>query len=235
MLKRILKAALRKRGKQVVAIEDLRRLRALEQVSGNILLNRIQVARFLYLDRLVRMTRQVEGEIVECGVGKGISLLCLCHSVSLHEDSRCIWGFDSFEGFPEPSAEDASRRKPKKGQYAVDVPTVTRTLMQHDVPDQFLRSRVTLVKGFVEQTLPDCPVDRISLLNLDVDLYESYKTCLEQLWDRMSPGAIVTFDEYIRESHAFPGARKAIDKFFAGRDVTFEKDRFYGKYFVRKP
>ncbi len=233
MLKRVFKAYLRRRGRQVVPTEEWKRLR--ETASRQVALNRIGVARFLYFDNLVRMTSQVEGDIVECGVGKGVSLLCLCHSVALHEDPRCIWGFDSFEGFPEPSAEDTSRRNPQKGQYAVDVPTVTRMLMQHAVPDQFLRSRVTLVKGFFDQTLPDCPVEKISLLNLDVDLHDSYKTCLEQLWDRMCPGAVVTFDEYIRESHAFPGARKAIDEFFAGRDVAFEKDRFYGKYFVRKP
>ncbi len=194
----------------------------------------VQTSRFLYINELIRRTADVEGDIVECGVGRGRSLVFAALSVMLHNDKRNIWGFDSFEGFPEPAAEDASERNAKKGEYAVSLEQIQTLLQEHVQNTQFIMSRITLVKGFFEETLAKAPIQNISFLNLDVDMYESYKQCLEALYPRLSPGGIVTFDEYIRESATFPGAMKAIEEFFADREVTFQRDPYFGKYFVTK-
>ncbi len=234
----IIKKSLAARGYSVVKTTRLRELMDQRQARHSVQLetplDSINVARFLYLDQLVSETQGVAGDIVECGVGRGRSLLCLAHSVRSRNDGRCLWGFDSFEGFPTPSEEDMSTRAPKKGQYAVPIKAVDSMLRDYLQDEQFLRSRVTLVKGFFDETLDKLPASAISLLNLDVDLYDSYRTCLAKLWPRLSPGGIVTFDEYLRERDAFPGALRAIEEHFAGLGCKFIRDRFYGKYYVIK-
>ena len=198
-------------------------------------MNSINVSRLLYYQNLFEKTKTIPGDIVECGVGLGRSLLSLALLVKITNDERNLWGFDSFEGFPEPSLIDmSSPRKPKVGEGSVSLQSVYIMLNEYIGDEYFIRSRITLVKGYFDQTLDQFPHERISLLNLDVDLYESYKICLEKLYPRLSVGGIVTFDEYLRESFAFPGAVKAISEFFDSRNVNFERDSYYGKYFVIK-
>lgn len=79
--------------------------------------------------------------------------------------------------------------------------------------EEFLKTRLTLVKGWFSETLPCHPVDRIALLHIDADLYESYKEALQHLWPRVAVGGIVAFDEY--HLPEWPGAKKAVDEFFA--------------------
>lgn len=198
-------------------------------------LDSINAARFLYFQNLMNRTRGVAGDIVECGVGMGRSFLCMSLLVKITQDARNLWGFDSFEGFPEPSQSDESPRQPRRGEYAVTLDSVHAMLARHLGDDQFVRSRVTFVKGFFDTTLSQYPHKSISLLNLDVDLYDSYKVCLEKLYPLLSAGGIVTFDEYVREGAAFPGAVKAINEFFRDKGVSFERDPSYGKYFIVKP
>jgi O-methyltransferase len=192
----------------------------------------INTARLLYFRSLLEQTRAVPGDIVECGVGHGRSLLTMSLLVKIEGDKRNLWAFDSFQGFPTPTSEDVSPRDPQRGQYSISLPFVTRTLERHLADEQFVRSRVTLVKGFFEDTLSRYPHSAISLLNLDVDLYQSYKSCLEFFWPKISIGGIVTFDEFVRESHAFPGGEQAIREFFADKQIEFQRDPSYGKYYV---
>ena len=160
-------------------------------------------------------------------------MLMLAHIVHIHQIPKFLWGFDSFEGFPEPTSEDASFRNAQKGQHAHDKQHVLNVLRTHLNDELFFRSKISLIKGYFENTL-QIHQRPVSLLNLDVDLYQSYKICLETFYHRMSAGAIITFDEYHREGDVFPGAPKAIDEFFSGRRVTFVKDHLYGKFFVVK-
>lgn len=97
-----------------------------------------------------------------------------------------------------------------------------------------LRGKIVLVKGPFSETLSHPEPKSISFINLDVDLYDSYRVCLKYLWPRLSVGGIVTFDEYIWEAYAFPGAQKAIDEFLASAEYEMHKDDGYGKYYVVK-
>jgi len=194
----------------------------------------INVARLFYYYKLFQLTKDVPGDIVECGVGYGRSFLSLANILRVENSEKNIWGFDSFEGFPAPSKEDISNRNPKKGEYAVDLNAINKMLKYHIDDELFFRSKVTLVKGYFENTLENFKAASISLLNLDVDIYLSYKVCLNTLYPKLSIGGIVTFDEYIRESDVFPGAMKAINEFFEVKNVEFVKDSYYGKFYVIK-
>ena len=196
--------------------------------------NLVVASRFLYLYRLVAMTESVPGAVVECGVGQGWSLLSLALALRDRHSARSLWGFDSFEGFPSVSAADQSTRNARAGDYAVPMSVVMQRLRASGLDELYLRGALTLVKGPFTETLRHPEPARISLLNLDVDLYESYRTCLEALWPRLTVGGIVTFDEYLREAPNYPGAVRAIDEFLEGRAFTREKDDGYGKYYVIK-
>jgi len=170
----------------------------------------------LYFDELFQLIADVEGDIVECGVGYGQSLFKLCCLAYYEATGRRIYGLDSFEGFPEPSEEDRSPRNPRKGDWNVaTAETIKRLLADHGFEPEFIAGRLTLVKGFLEDSLPSLDVEKIAFLHLDVDLYHSYRVALEHLWPKVVVGGVVLFDEYKQPAalEKFPGAAKAIDEF----------------------
>jgi hypothetical protein len=195
--------------------------------------NRRNVKTFLYLSRMLEIATRGDGVVVECGVGKARTFQMLALLLEEEDKGRPLWGFDSFEGFPEPSKEDASPRNPKKGEWKV---------MRHQdaealIADLRVDTPVKIVKGFFEDTLArTTELPPIALLHLDVDLYQSYKTCLENLFPKVIKGGVVMFDEYRNpgERGNFPGARTAIDEYFARTPYKVRQDSFCGKYFLVK-
>lgn len=194
------------------------------------------VSRLLYFKRLFDRIRNVPGDIVECGVGRGDSLLMLALLAKDEGAERKLWGFDSFEGLPEPSDADHSPRRPKRGQIAWSIYSVQKRLLDSGLPADFFYSQITLVKGLFQDTLKEYRGESIALLHADVDLYESYLTVLESLYPKVTPGGVVAFDEYLNtfELLHWPGARKAIDEYFAGRPEQIMRDERSGKYFLSK-
>ena len=65
----------------------------------------------------------------------------------------------------------------------------------------------------MEETIPGRAPERIALLRLDTDWYESTRHELEHLWERLEPGGVLIIDDY---GH-WAGAREAVDEFFAKR------------------
>ena len=125
---------------------------------------------------------------------------------------RNIYGFDSFAGFPQSKEVDRKADgsfQTERGDYASPPELVLKVLEEGRVSSAFVAEHVRLVRGFFENTLPSY-TGSIALLHLDCDLYESYRTCLNLLYDRVSPGGLIMFDEY--EDETFPGARIAVDE-----------------------
>jgi hypothetical protein len=198
-----------------------------------------QIRRLLYFQRLLDLVSSVDGDVVECGVGRGETFYMLCALTALDRKVRNIWGFDSFEGFPEPSIEDISSRAPHKGdwkKYTINVGDIPKMLQEGDIPAKFIEQRINLVKGFFSQSLPQFTGEHIALLHLDVDLYESYKQTLEYFWPKVSVGGVVMFDEYKQPGveDGFPGAAKAIDQFFGERKRLIQYDPVVRRYYIVK-
>ena len=184
-----------------------------------------QISSHFHLKDLYDQILDVPGDIAECGVAYGHSLMVLCALAQLEGANRAVYGFDSFEGFPEPTAEDDSYRAPKKGDFAdATLERVKRAIRRAGVREP------VLVKGFLEDTLPRFNAP-LAFLHLDLDLYSSYKVALGELFDRVAPGGIVAFDEY--QQPKWPGATLAIDEFVGGR-YQMRKGRFVDKYYVVK-
>jgi hypothetical protein len=174
------------------------------------------VRRIRYFQHLVELIDDVPGDIVECGVNKGASLLMLA---ALTEDGRYprrVWGFDSFEGLPGRAPQDEPDRKPdliKAGRLAESEAAVRIRLLRSGISRKEFESRFVLVKGWFPTTFADYADGPIALLHLDVDLYQSYKDCLEWLEPRVAAGGVIAFDEY---EGKWVGARRAIEEYFGG-------------------
>lgn len=202
------------------------------------ILSATTAGRFLYYRRLFAIAADCEGDVVECGVGKGQTLLMWAALAYDEAKHRQVWGFDSFEGFPLPTVEDTSPRNWRQGEWAVSTPNSIRELfVKAGYPTEWFRAHVTLVKGFFGESLTKYTGERIALLHLDVDLYESYRDCLMQLYDKVAPGGVIAFDEYMGtfEYINAPGGRQAIDEFLSARGVSVQRDPVFGKYYARKP
>ncbi|MBA7716158.1 hypothetical protein ES703_125223 [subsurface metagenome] len=197
------------------------------------------VDRLLYFQRLFNLLESIEGDVVECGVASGYTLSMLASLVRSSGTDRHIWGFDSWEGLPEPSKEDLTSakslaRKGLLGDSSVEL--VLENLTWCGFDDSEIKNRITLVKGLFSDTLPKYRGSKIALLHIDVDLYESYKDALRFLWPKVSDGGIIAFDEY-QAPDTWPGAKPAADEFFnqlAPGSVRLHKDALFDRYYAVK-
>ncbi len=161
--------------------------------------------------------RGIPGDIVECGVWKGGSMMAVART--LLESSppvRTLHMFDTFEGMSKPTDVDidfegrpASAMFEQSGEPWVCSPLseVQRNLQETGYPAELMR----FVKGRVEETIPEYAPPSIALLRLDTDWYESTYHELVHLYPRLSVGGVLIIDDY---GH-WAGARKAVDDYFA--------------------
>lgn len=177
-------------------------------------MNRRQMRHLLGLADLFARIEGIRGSVVECGVGKGRSFLQFAHLILEEGGARDLWGFDSFEGFPPPTVEDASARMPKAGEWSGTSPEDIREILRTGSMERsFIEKQVHLVPGFFNKTLNSYNGGPIAFLHIDADLYESYIDALTTLVPHVAKGGVVLFDEY--QYDKWPGATKAIDEFMS--------------------
>ena len=163
---------------------------------------------------------QIPGDIVECGVWKGGSMMAIARTLIQADDqSRHLYLFDTYEGMTPPSDKDISvqgesasdllhnedKEDPQSVWCAAPLDEVRRVMGGVG----YESSKVHFIKGRVEETLPSMAPERISLLRLDTDWYESTRHEMEQLFPRLSKGGVLIIDDY---GH-WQGARQAIDEY----------------------
>jgi O-methyltransferase len=170
------------------------------------------------VDHVVR--HRIPGDVVECGVWRGGSMMAVALALMARGDtSRDLWLFDTFEGMSAPtdadrgpsgeSAQAQLERSPRDAAvWAVATLDDVRTNL---AATGYPAERIHCVPGKVEDTLPGAAPERIALLRLDTDWYESTRHELEHLYARVSPGGVVLFDDY----GYWEGARQAVDEFLA--------------------
>jgi len=142
------------------------------------------------------LSDNVPGDFIECGVWRGGATIFMRGALAVHGiQDRTVWVADSFEGLPKPSLEQDARidlSKERFPQLAVSVDQVMRNFRKYDLLDDNVR----FLQGWFKDTLPLAPIDRLALLRLDGDLYESTRDCLNALYDKVSPGGYIIIDDY---------------------------------------
>jgi len=166
---------------------------------------RQHLKRFLSMYEIFKLAIPVKGSIVECGVFKGFGVMTWAKLSTMIEPenlTRRIYGFDTFSGFPSfCEKDDNALSKPRKGALNGSSYEELRELIKEYDCDRFLGhiDKVHLIKGNVIKTIPKFikahPHLLVSLLFLDMDLYEPTKLALEYFLPRMPKGAILAFDE----------------------------------------
>lgn len=191
--------------------------------------------RLLYFYDILHQIRDIDGDVVECGVGWGRSFYMLCLCDRCFDKPRRYYGFDSFEGFPEPHPEDEPEHRAyaRKGHYRTRQDAVLKFLRNSGIDQAFLDSKMSLIPGFFEHTLEHYNGKQVAFLHLDVDLYQSYKETLEFFYPKIAPGGIIAFDEY-QDTAKYPGAQKAIDEFFSGKPEKLEHSPRIDRYYTVK-
>lgn len=188
--------------------------------------------RFLYFKDMVELVREIDGDIVECGVSIGHGALLFTLLSDYVEKPRVYYGFDSFEGFPSPAQEDEKTPITGRGYWANPPTTVMRVLRDGRLKEEAINNRIRLIKGWFNQTLMEYD-GKIAILHLDCDLYDSYKTSLNLLYSKVQPGGVIMFDEY--NDARWPGATKAINEFFHDKtEIIVPHHKCTWKYFVVK-
>ena len=175
-----------------------------------------RISKFVSHLDFYRMSLEVAGDIVECGVFKGNSLSRWIKFRDLLGGaySKKIYAFDIFGKFPEAQfGNDIQKRESfvkEAGEYGLSKEKLLDTYEALG-----LNKNLSLIEGDILETIPNfCktnPHVKISLLHIDVDLYEPTKCALEYFYPMVTNGGVIIFDDY----GAFAGANKAIDDYFA--------------------
>jgi O-methyltransferase len=140
----------------------------------------------------------VPGDLVECGVWRGGASILMRAVLSAYGDrTRRVWLADSFAGVPPPDAANYKADKGIKLHRHANVLGVPEVEVRANF-DRYglLDEQVRFLPGWFKDTLADAPIDRISVLRLDGDLYESTIQALDALYPRLSSGGFCIVDDY---------------------------------------
>lgn len=169
--------------------------------------------------------KNIDGCFVECGVYKGGSIMNMALSQLNYDRKVDIYLYDTFEGMTPETEYDVNNQgvsarrilKKESKKCICSLEDVKKNVSLAGYPEEFLHYR----KGDVAKTLLQDVPDKIALLRLDTDWYESTKIELEVLYPRLVKGGVLILDDY----GYWLGARKAVDEYFAGMGIApaFEK------------
>ncbi|MFV8315936.1 TylF/MycF/NovP-related O-methyltransferase [Mycobacterium sp. 23] len=160
----------------------------------------------------------VPGDLVECGVWRGGASIMMRAVLKAYEDeTRCVWLADSFQGVPPP---DVARYQLDEG-IRLDLAVDYLGVSQAEVAANFARyglldDRVRFIPGWFRESLQEAPIDRIAVLRLDGDLYESTIQALDALYPRLSPGGFCIIDDY----HSIDACRQAVADYRRSHGVS---------------
>lgn len=162
----------------------------------------------------------IEGDIVECGVWKGGSAMMMIHSLVLNHEQRNIYLYDTFEGMSEPnekdkdlygnSADELLKESDKFSDRSIWCYSTLEQVQQNINSINYPQDKIHFVKGKVEQTIPNTIPEKIALLRLDTDWFDSTYHELIHLYPLLSNKGILIIDDY---GH-WEGAKKAVDQYF---------------------
>jgi O-methyltransferase len=168
--------------------------------------------------RLARdvISRAIPGDLVECGVFNGGSAAAM--ATAIREGDRRLWLYDSFEGMPKTTAPDGATAAEFVGACKGEVAKVLEAL----AVVRFPKERAVIRKGWFQDTVNEPLPEKIALLHLDCDWYESVLLALRTLYDRVPDGGVILLDDF---GH-WEGCREAFYDFTRERDLKPLLERF---------
>ena len=195
-----------------------------------------RIKKFLAHYKLYESILSIPGDIVELGVFKGNSLIRFAtyRDILERESERRVIGFDAFGEFPRErlsNGDDLEFIEKFEGESGVG-------LSKEELTTIFTQKRINnvfLVEGNVLRSLPDyydgSHESAIALLHIDLDVEEPTTFALEFLYNKISPGGVIIFDDY----GTVAGETRAVDAFLGKTGLELQNDTVFGSpAFVRK-
>ena len=183
------------------------------------------------------LKNNIEGVIIECGVGSGVFEHIWINELMKSNNVRDIYLYDTFGGLVEPSKFDYTCKDAVL--YSMNKDDVYNTWKDNIIDEKtngwcytpleivqdklnstgYSQSNLHYIVGDVMETLKDKTKipEKIAILRLDTDLYESSKYELEQMYDNVVIGGVIIFDDY----YHWDGQRRATDDFFESRNIKY--------------
>ncbi len=192
----------------------------------------------------------IEGDFVEAGVYQGGMLILFAKILEKnpHESSRLIYGYDTFSGMTEPSEFDVKYKHKNEFNYTAE--RIINEKIKNNTLDQWVNcslenvkknlvlnlkslKNIKLVVGDVRKTLLDINniPEKISLLRIDTDFFDSTKVVLEKMYSKVEIGGVIILDDY----GSWSGSKRAADDFFKEKNlkpflfVSNESERIFIK------
>ncbi len=178
------------------------------------------------------INNKIPGDIVECGVWRGGSMMASAKTLlDLNDQEKHLYLFDTFEGMTEPGKIDVSNSKldATKEFDNTKINSNSSKWCRASIEDvksnlfniDYDKSKIHFIKGKVEDTLPTNEPKSISILRLDTDWYKSTKHELIHLFPKLSKGGVLIIDDY----GFWQGARKAVDEYISENNIQIFLNR----------
>lgn len=156
------------------------------------------------------ISENISGDLIETGVWRGGCCVFMRGLLKAYEvEDRTVWAADSFQGLPRPNEQqypdDKGARFHEMDVLAVPIESVEEIFERYGLLD----GQVRFLKGWFRDTLPNAPIEKLAVLRLDGDMYESTMDVLRSLYYRLTKGGFVIVDDY----GAYAACRKAVHDF----------------------
>lgn len=178
---------------------------------------------------------KIPGDFVECGVWRGGSSMVIAYTLlEMNEINRKIYLYDTFEGMSKPANNDYSisnktkfdipstilkwekeKRKDYNNWDFSPLSEVKKNILSTGYP----KDKIVFVKGKVEDTIPKVMPDKISVLRLDTDWYESTKHELIHLFPILVKNGVLIIDDYAY----WAGCKKAVDEYLSNKPILLNR------------
>lgn len=161
----------------------------------------------------------VPGDLIETGVWRGGSVIFMAALLRDKQVSdRNVWVADSFEGLPKPNtvkyAADKNDIHYMHPELAITMETVKDNFRKYDL----LGDNIKFLKGWFKDTLPYAPIEKLAVLRLDGDMYESTMDGLVNLYPKLSKGGYIIIDDW----GVVPGCKQAVLDYRQQHHITDE-------------
>ena len=191
----------------------------------------VEKATYINNLRLAARVKDVPGAIVECGTWRGGMIAGIADVLG---SDRRYYLFDSYEGLPPAQKIDGDRAiawqadKSAPGYYnncAASEEEAREAMSKSSARDY------RIIKGWFDATLSKMdPNEKIALLRLDADWYDSTKCILDHFGGRIAPGGIVIVDDY----YTWEGCTTAVNEYAAVHRWRIQQSRYAGVCFVKR-
>ena len=163
------------------------------------------------------LARGVPGDLIEAGVWRGGASIFMRAVLKAHGvEDRTVWLSDSFQGLPPPNDDeypaDAGDLHHTIDELAVSLDEVRENFRRYGLLDD----QVRFLPGWFRDTLPGAPIERLAVIRIDGDMYESTTQVLEALYPKLVPGGYLIVDDY----GGIPACRRAVDDYREAMGIT---------------